>query len=178
MNIKGNLSKVSAVSITAVSLSLLFTTATFAVGSSNRPENPGSIAQNTTHQPSARPSLPSQAAARLEGAKLRACQARENAIKTRSERLTKLATTMQEKFDAIAKRVEDYYTSKLVPDGMTVPDYDALVADVQTKKTAVQTALTNAQNGVSGFNCTDNDPKTMLMQFNEDMKAVKSALQE
>lgn len=162
-----NLQKLSVVSITTVSLSLLFTTATFAIGPSNRPA-----------QPSARPSLPSQATARLEGAKLQACQARENAIKTRSGRLTQLANTVQQKFDAIAKRVEDYYTTKVVPSGKTVSNYDSLVADVQTKKDAVQTALTNAQNDLSGFSCTDNNPKAMITKFNEDMKAVKSALQE
>lgn len=180
MNMRKNLQKLSVVSITAVSLSLLFTTATFAIGTSNRPANTGSgsAAQNTTHQPSARPSLPSQATARLEGAKLQACQARENATKTRSKRLTRLATTMQEKFDAIAKRVEDYYTTKVVPSGKTVSNYDSLVADIQTKKNAVQTALTNAQSDLSGFSCTDNNPKAMITKFNEDMKAVKSALRE
>lgn len=171
-----NLQKLSVVSITTVSLSLLFTTATFAIGTSNRPANAGA-ALNTTHQPSARP-LPSQATARLEGAKLQACQARENATKTRSERLTQLANTMQEKFDAIAKRVEDYYTTKVVPSGKTVSNYDSLVADVQTKKDAAQTALTNAQSDLSGFSCTDKNPKAMITKFNEDMKAVKSALQE
>lgn len=173
-----NLQKLSVVSITTVFLSLLFTTATFAIGTSNRPANAGVAAQNTTNQPSARPSLPSQATARLEGAKLQACQARENATKTRSERLTQLANTMQEKFDAIAKRVEDYYTTKVVPSGKTVSNYDALVVDVQTKKNAVQTALTNAQSDLSGFSCTDNNPKAMITKFNEDMKAVKSALRE
>lgn len=164
MNTRGNLPKLSVLSVAAISISLLFTTAAFALGPSNRP--------------SARPSLPAQATARLEGAKLQACQARENAIKTRSEKLAKLAATIQEKFDAIASRVAIYYTSKLVPDSKTVSNYDTLVAAVQTKKDIVQTALTQAQNNISGFSCADNNPKAMLMQFNEDMRAVKSALQD
>lgn len=175
---KINLPKLFVVSVTAVSLSLLFATTTFAVKPSNLQEKPDSTAQDTFHHPSAHPSPPSQATTRLEKTKLRACQERENAIKIRSEKLTQLATVMQEKFDAIAKRAEDYYITKLVPQGKTVSNYDALVAYVQTKKDAVQTALTNALDGISGFNCTDSDPKTMLMQFNEDMRAIKSALHD
>ncbi|OGE18334.1 hypothetical protein A3F00_00010 [Candidatus Daviesbacteria bacterium RIFCSPHIGHO2_12_FULL_37_11] len=148
--------------ITAIFLSL-FTTVAFA--------------QNTSRQPSARPSPPSQATNRLEGAKLQVCQLRESAIKTRSERLIQLAATMQERFDATSERVKEYYTTRLLTEGKTVANYDSLVAQVQTKKDAVQTSLTNAQ-GDTTFSCTDSNPKTALMQFNEDMRSVLTALQE
>ena len=85
---------------------------------------------------------------------------------------------MQEKFDAIAAKVQDYYTSKLVPAGKTVSNYDALVADIQTKKSAIQTALTKAQTDISGFSCTGSDPKGLLKKFSEDMKSVKQALND
>lgn len=114
----------------------------------------------------------------LPEAKLRACQAKESAIKKRMKQLIKLATTMQEKFDAIAGRVEEYYASKVVPSGKTVANYDSLVADIQTKKGAVQTALTTAQGHAGSFACDGNDPKGQLTQFREDMQAVKSALKD
>ncbi|MBI3380086.1 hypothetical protein HY029_04995, partial [Candidatus Gottesmanbacteria bacterium] len=76
----------------------------------------------------------------------RGCQARENAIKQRMSHLTQLVITMESRFDRHAQRVEDFYTTKVVPSGKTVANYNNLVADIQTKKTAVQTALTNAQN--------------------------------
>ena len=85
---------------------------------------------------------------------------------------------MQVKFDAIAQRVETYYTSKVVPSGKTVANYDNLVADVQSKKAAIKTALSEAQNGVENFACSADDPKAQLKQFRVNMQAVKSALKE
>lgn len=168
------LSKISTISLTAVSLSLLFSTAAFAVGPSSQPSGrPSNVGQ-----PSARPSLPSQATSNLEGAKLRACQARENAIKTRSTHLVQLVTSMESKFDAITKRVEDYYTSKVVPSGKTISNYNVLVSDIKTKKAAVQTVLTQAQNDASGFSCTGSDPRLKMTQFRDDMQAVKKALKD
>ena len=119
-----------------------------------------------------------QAQNRLTEAKLKVCQAKENAIKKRTQQLTKLATTMQEKFDAIAGRVEEYYTSKVVPNGKTVANYDNLVADIQAKKGAVQIALTTAQNNAGTFACDGNDPKGQLTQFRDDVRIVKAALKD
>lgn len=119
-----------------------------------------------------------QAQSNLTEAKLRACQARENAIKTRSSHLTQLATTMETKFDAIAVRVETYYTSKVVPSGKTVSNYDTLVADIQTKKAAVSTVLLTAQTDANSFSCTGASPREQLTKFRVDMQAVKSALKD
>lgn len=122
--------------------------------------------------------LPQQAQNRLSDARLKACQARESAIKTRFERLNQLVATMVEKFDAIAGRVEEYYTTKVVPSGKTVANYDTLVADITTKKTAVQTALTKAQGDVATFSCDGEDPKGYLTSFRTNMQAVKGGLKD
>ena len=154
----------------------------FAVGKPDtvgRPETvtgrPSNVGNSTTGVQEERRQ---QAQNRLTEAKLKVCQAKENAIKKRTEQLTKLATNMQEKFDAIAGRVQEYYTSKVVPSGKTVVNYDSLVADIQAKKGAVQTALTTAQNNAGAFACDGNDPKGQLTQFKDDMRAVKSALKD
>ncbi len=112
----------------------------------------------------------------LSETSLRSCQAREAAVKTRMESLVRLATTMQEKFDSIATRVKDFYTNKVLPTGKTVSNYDALVADIGAKKAVVQTDLTSAQNKVSAFSCTADDPKGLLTQFRLDMQKVKGDL--
>ena len=122
--------------------------------------------------------LPAQAQTRLTDAKLKACQARENAITKRMTRLTELVMTIEGQFDAITQRTEEYYTSKVVPSGKTVTNHDTLVADIQTKKTAVATALTTAQANSTNFSCTGNDPKGLLTQFRTDMQTVKKALQD
>lgn len=113
-----------------------------------------------------------------QNGKIRACQAKENAIKNRISHLTALVTTMESKFDSIATRVKDHYTNKVVPSGKTVANYDDLVADIQTKKDAVDTALKTAQADVDSFSCTSTNPKDQLTQFRTDMKNVKKALKE
>jgi len=120
--------------------------------------------------------LPIRVATPSQRAGTQSCQAREAAIKTRLARLIRLAMTMQEKFDAIATRVKDYYMTKIVASGRTVNNYDTLVTDIQTKKDLVATALTKAQTDASNFSCESGDPRTLLTIFNTDMKEVKKAL--
>lgn len=114
----------------------------------------------------------------LTAGSLRACQARESAITQRTTHLIELVTTMESKFDDIAKRTEDYYTTKVVPSGKTVANYTTLVSDIETKKAAVATAVTTAQTDGTGFTCTGNDPKGQLTQFRIDMQNVIKALKD
>lgn len=114
----------------------------------------------------------------LSQAGIRACEARESAIKKRMESLTRMAKNMEEKFDKIANRVEEYYTNKVLPSGKTIANYDTLVAEIQTKKGLVGTALAKAQTDVDAFNCTNGNPKDIFKQFRADMQAVKSALKD
>ena len=122
--------------------------------------------------------VPDQAKTRLQDVKLKSCQARENSIKTRSTNLGRLADGMINHFDQIATRVENYYTNTVVPSGKTVSNYDALVADIQTNKSAVQNALQKASDDVTNFLCTGDDPKGAMIQFKEDMQSVKQALKD
>lgn len=110
---------------------------------------------------------------------MNSCLAREKAIKTRMTHLTNLATNMETKFASISARVEEYYTTKVVPSGKTVTNYNGLVSDIQTKKDAITLALSKAQNDVNNFSCTTStDPKADLQTFRKDMQAVKSALKD
>lgn len=111
-------------------------------------------------------------------AKLRACQAKENSTKKRMGQLEKMATKMLEKFSEIQGRVEKYYTEKVLPSGKVVANYSALTADIQTKKTAVQTAVTKVKTSAAGFSCADGDPKEQMKQFRDGMREVKSALKD
>lgn len=162
--------KISLFVILPLLLLTVLTTSVFAVG---KPDGVGKPLAQGTGQAQGK----LQAQTHLTDAKLKSCQARENAIKNRSTHLVNLVTTMESKFDAIATRVEEYYTSKVVPSGKTVSNYDSLVADIQTQKTAVQSALTTAQTN-STFDCTSADPKTQMTQFRTDMMAVQSALKD
>ncbi|MBI3380351.1 hypothetical protein HY029_06375 [Candidatus Gottesmanbacteria bacterium] len=148
---------------------IIFASTSYAVAyPTRRPIHPfsPSISQRPTGQ------------ARRDEGKLKSCKARGKGISKRSDQLTKMANNMLVKFDAIAQRVEDYYTSKVVPSGKTVPNYNNLVSDIAAKKTTVQTTLTAAQNDVAGFSCTSGNPKGQILQFREDMKKVKEALRD
>jgi hypothetical protein len=113
---------------------------------------------------------------KLTEAKLKICQNKEAAIQKRDSQLTKTAENMLTKFDSIASRVETYYTSKVVPSGKTVSNYDALAAEIATKKSAAQTALSKAGTDAQAFGCTSDDPKGQLTQFRTDMQTVKEDL--
>lgn len=167
--------KVRIVSAVLVLSFVVFASPVFAVG---KPDNlPGRPTNTGSSVVTGRPTgLPAQN--RLSEAKLKACQARENAIKTRFERLNQLVTTMEEKFDAIAGRVKEYYTAKVVPSGKTVTNYDSLVADIAAKKAAVGTVLTKAQNDISGFSCDGSDPKAQMTAYRLDMQGVIQELKD
>ena len=152
------------------SLSILvsFFVLTSSVAAFGKPADVG--AQSATGQ--------ARAKTRLTEAKLKACEAREDAIKKRATRLTQLVTNMEGKFAKHANRVEEYYTSKVVPSGKTVVNYDSLVADIDAKKAAVQAAISTAQNDANNFSCEGTDPKGQLTQFRKDIQAVKRALKD
>ncbi len=156
--------QISFLGIFLISL-ILFTVTAFAIG---KPQDVGAQGQGLEH--------PNVSVTQGVGGKLRACQARESAIKNRLTHLTTLTTNMETKFDAIAARVENFYTNKVVPSGKTVSNYNTLVSDIQAQKTTVQTVLTKAQTDVNSFSCISGNPKTQLTQLREDMQVVKRAL--
>ena len=108
----------------------------------------------------------------------RACEAVENSIKTRSDKIVLLAEKILEKFDNISLRVQEYYMTKLVPEGYTVENYDGLLAEIEARSDDVQSALVEAEASADEFDCDSEDPKGTLMQFKEEMLAVVDALRQ
>lgn len=116
--------------------------------------------------------------AKLDDKKLKVCEVKEKVITTREQHLTRLANNIFDKFDKITARVEEFYKTKLVPQGKTISNYDTLVSDIQTKKTAAQDALNSAKADSVDFSCAGDDPKGALKTFRSDMQTVKSALKD
>lgn len=110
--------------------------------------------------------------------RINSCESRIEGIRQRSRMLTQTATTMMEKFQSITQRVEDYYTTKVVPSGMTVENYDELVAAIAAKQAAAQSAVSQATADIEGFSCTDADPRTVMNRYRVHMQEAKKALQE
>ncbi len=116
--------------------------------------------------------------ARREEGKMRSCEAREAAINKRSAQLFKMVDNMEVKFSSISARVQDYYTSKVVPSGKTLSNYDDLVSDIDAKKASADAALATAQADIDSFSCDSDDPKALFIKFRKDMQEVKDALKE
>ena len=114
---------------------------------------------------------------RLEGAKLRTCQVREDAVNKRINNLVMLTENMETKFSSISARVIEYYETKVLPD-KSLSNYQELIDEIATKKAAVDSALDSAQSSVGSFSCESDDPKNMYTTFRENMQTVKNALKE
>ncbi len=160
-----SISKTVVVSVVTLATGLVFTSAVLAAnvhgqGNGNKPSGVRNVATGSSQ---------------VNQARLRACEAKQEGIKQRSRHLISLVTDMELNFGAIAGRVEEYYTGKVVPSGKSVSNYTILVANIQTEKANVSTALAKAQEDETAFNCNSN-PKVQLNQFRVDMQAVKTAL--
>ncbi len=114
----------------------------------------------------------------LTDMKVKACQARQANISKRSDKMLKRATNQLDVFAKISQRVIDFYQTKLVPQGKIVANYDVLVSDINTKSAAVAPLLQTAQADAANFSCDKDRPADQLKQFEQDMKAVNSALKD
>lgn len=137
---------------------------------------------NAAHAASTQPStiMPTMGAGmghKLSGGSMHACLAREKGIQNRSTNLVTRATNMEAVFATIASRVEDYYTSKVVPSGKSVANYTTLTTAIQTQKDTVQTDLGKAQADATSFNCSSSDPKAEMTTYRSDMQTVIKDLQ-
>lgn len=112
----------------------------------------------------------------LANAKLQACQTHAGNISKRSSHMVDLATNQEKVFDSIAAGVENRYLTKIVPQGLTVLNYDALVAAIGTQKAALLPLLQTVQTDVTNFACDGNNPSAQLLQFKTDLQAVIQGL--
>ncbi len=111
---------------------------------------------------------------KLADAKLKACQNREKAINNILSRLADRSQKQNDLFTKIADRTEVFYKDK----GKTLSNYDALVADVNTKKAAAQSQTDKIKDSSITFKCDGTDPKGALASFKESLKAEQVALKD
>lgn len=108
--------------------------------------------------------------------KLRACQALSNTISTRTNNMAETANILQNTFDSISQRVQDYYQTKVMPNGQTLSNYQTLLTDIQTQKTNLQNAVQGLQKYASIFTCDQNNPGLSLNIFKDKMRLLISAM--
>lgn len=128
----------------------------------NNVEQPREEATDTTdqHRETAR--------TRLQDAKLKACQNREEAINTI---MLRMADRGQKHFDlvtSIAERTKEFYVEK----GKTLANYDELVANVEAKKAVAESAVANVMARSGGFTCDGDDPRGLVQAF-KDVRQIR-----
>lgn len=141
-------------------------------------ESEGSSASGELERGKGTSHIPDFAKVHLQDTKLRACEAISASVVRRSGHLVDLVAKMEQNFTAIAEGVEQYYLTKVVPTGASLPNYDALVADIATKQAAVDSMVVTAQDDAANFSCTGNNPGAQLTQYRTDMQAVIRGLQD
>ena len=116
----------------------------------------------------------SEAKQRLEGAKLEACQAREQRIEATMAQMTKRGENHIAVFTKITDRVKEFYENK----GRVAENYDILVTEVDTKKLAAEAAVASTQSVGDVFSCDSDNPKIASQEFREAHKAQVAALKD
>ncbi len=111
---------------------------------------------------------------RLADAKLKACQNREKAITNIMSRLADRGQKQLNLFSSIADKTEAFYATK----GKTVATYDALVADLATKKAAAEEAVNTVTSTSTTFKCDGTDPKGVVSSFKDSLKAEITTLKD
>ncbi|HEY5550063.1 MAG TPA: hypothetical protein VIK37_02600 [Candidatus Saccharimonadales bacterium] len=111
---------------------------------------------------------------RLEGAKLKACENRERAVNSILDRIANRGERRLNVYSAIFQKVQDFYVKK----GISLSNYDALVAEVNAKKEAAQAAVDAIKAEQVDFTCDGTDPKGVAAGFKEDLKAEIKALHD
>lgn len=104
--------------------------------------------------------------------KIKACEARQANIKRRSEKMIERAEKMQSLFAQMTVRVEEFYQAKALPQGKTVPNYDALISDIAVKNASVTDLFQAVRDDAANFSCDKDRPAEQVLQFNKDMKAL------
>ncbi len=125
--------------------------------------------------------------------KTKVCEQRKVMFDRKKDLRPQITKRMITSYEAILKRAQEFYLTKVVPAGGKVSNYDALVADIQTKKTAVDTAISALQIDIPTFDCTkpttaDNglgsnkalleNVKTAIKNYREAVRTLVKAIRE
>lgn len=133
-------------------------------------------------QPTRKPSNASGALPSITGTKdigkNRACLSLFEAGVRRSEQVGKRTNKLIEKFETITGRVITFYETRVLPAGRTVPNYDALIAAIEAKKSAVNDELFEFQAVAADLDCNLNSPGTAMAGLRTKLQVLIKALNE
>lgn len=106
-----------------------------------------------------------------------ACKKHESAIRKSYEKVIKESETDAGTISHITDEVSRFYTEKSQPEGSKVPNYDALVAALDKRKTVMDDSRDKAREAVSNLSCED-DPGKALAQVRVHVDSTIKALKD
>jgi hypothetical protein len=116
-----------------------------------------------------------QAQEKIKEAREKVCSNRKTSAGNVETRVIHRGQKRLDAYTKIAERAEKFYADK----GLTVTNYDTLVADVNAKKSAAQTAVDtlSADKGqLPSVACGNGTGKPAIEKFKTDLKAEQNAL--
>ena len=115
-----------------------------------------------------------QASEKREAAKIRACENKQRVVSNIMARIADRGERHLEVFDKISDRTQAFYTEK----GLSVANYDELVANVADKRAAAELQVAAVSDVSTEIDCETEDPKAVAAAFKETMKAQITALKD
>lgn len=108
---------------------------------------------------------------KLKDAKLKICTERQGDVNTIMTRVVDRSKAQVERISAVADKAEAFYVKK----GNVLSTYDALLADVTSKKATAE-QLVNTLTTKATFSCSSDGPKADIASFNTERLAKKTAI--
>ncbi|MBA3757550.1 hypothetical protein H0X09_01680 [Candidatus Saccharibacteria bacterium] len=134
----------------------------------------GSAYAQDTDNEVGQPKTAEQRKAKLDANKLRVCEKREASINKIMQRIATRGEKQIGVFNKISERTQAFYVKK----ERTLSNYDALVADVNAKKVAAETALAEIKATIVDFKCDGTDPHGKSQLFKDNLKKEIAALKD
>lgn len=109
---------------------------------------------------------------RVLNTKQKVCQNREAEIRKVLSRINQRSTNHIAVFNKIAERTQVFYEEK----GNVVDNYDELVADIATNKTASEQAVANLNTIAESFTCDVENPQAAIQGVRDALAAKRDAM--
>jgi hypothetical protein len=111
---------------------------------------------------------------KLSASKLEICKAHEANINNRIARIADRSAKHLALFNQISERTQAYYLNA----NQTVANYDELLADVATKKSAAEMAIADITTTTADFTCEGESPKIAIEEFKISLKSSIEVLKD
>lgn len=117
-------------------------------------------------------SVKERAKVKLESKKLEVCKKKQDVMKNTMIRMGDRASKHIAWLDSVFTKVKTFYSEK----GLVVSNYDELVSNVETARTAAVSSQTQLSQYQTEFNCEGDDPKAVIEDFKTQHQSQVDAI--